>query len=139
MRKIGAVVYAGCFAVLSLAQNSPSGSGGARALSSGDRKFAMTVAQTDLAEIQIGNLALQKSNDPQVKQIAQRQIDDHTKTSEALKQIAATKGLTPPTETKTKHKALAAKLESESGKDFDKDFIKANSIDHHRVIKDFEK
>lgn len=104
-----------------------------------DQKFAMMAAQTDLAEIQVSNLALQKSNNDQVKQIAQRLIDDHTKTSTAMKQMAATKGMTLPTETDPKHKALATKLEGESGSQFDKDFISANVSDHHKVVSAFQK
>lgn len=44
-----------------------------------------------------------------------------------------------PTETDAKHKALAARLQRESGKDFDKDFIDANSKDHHKVVQAFQK
>jgi putative membrane protein len=104
-----------------------------------DQKFAMMVAQTDLAEIQVGQLALKNGGSEQVKTIAQKLIDDHTKTSDAMKQIASTKGLTLPTEPDAKHKALATKLESESGAQFDKDFLAANSIDHHKVVAAFQK
>jgi putative membrane protein len=104
-----------------------------------DKKFAMMVAQTDLAEIQMGNLALQKSTNDDVKKIAQKLVDDHTKTSDAMKQIASQKGLTVPTEPDAKHKALATKLQGESGDQFDKDFITANSADHHKVVKAFQK
>jgi putative membrane protein len=114
-------------------------SGSSTSVPGADKKFAMTVAQTDLAEIQVSNLALQKSNNDDVKKLAQKLIDDHTKTSDAMKQIASQKGLTLPTEPDAKHKALATKLEGESGAQFDKDFISANSADHHKVVKEFQK
>src|SRR3954468_16329721 len=101
----------GCFGIAAFAQNSQNGAAAASAVPGADKKFAMMVAQTDLAEIELGNLALQKSSDPQVKQLAQKLVDDHTKTSTALKEIAANKGLTLPTETDAKHKALATKLQ----------------------------
>jgi putative membrane protein len=56
-----------------------------------DRKFAMMVAQTDLAEIQLGNLTLQRSTNDEVKKIAQKLVDDHMKTSAAMKQIACSR------------------------------------------------
>jgi len=115
------------------------GPAGAAAAKGSDLKFATMVTQSDLAEIQVGNLALQKSNSDQVKKIAQRLVDDHTKSSQALKQIAASKGMTLPAETDPKHKALAAKLENESGDKFDKDFLAANSSDHHKVVAAFQK
>ncbi len=129
----------GCLGIAGFAQ-SPQAAGGTSASVPGpDKKFAMMVAQTDLAEIEVGNMALQKSTDPQVKQIAQKLVDDHTKTSTAMKEIATKKGMTVPTETDAKHKALATKLQGESGKDFDKDFLDANSKDHHKVVQAFEK
>src|SRR5947209_13396175 len=117
----------GCFGLAAFAQSSDPAGAAASAVPAADKKFAMMVAQTDLAEIQLGNLALQKSTDPQVKQIAQKLLDDHTKTSTAMKEMAPNKGLTLPTEPDAKHKSLATKLEGESGKDFDKDFLEANS------------
>jgi putative membrane protein len=120
-------------------QSSQGGQAAGAAVPGADKKFAMMVAQTDLAEIELGNMALQKSTNPQVKQIAQKLVDDHTKTSTAMKEIAAKKGLTVPTETDAKHKALATKLQGESGQDFDKDFLNANSKDHHKVVQAFQK
>lgn len=113
---------------------------GAKAAKGGaDAKFAMMVAQSDLAEIQISNMALQKSNSDQVKKLAQKIVDDHTKSSDALKQIASKKGMSVPTETDARHKALAKKLEAESGTQFDKDYIDANVKDHHKVVAAFQK
>lgn len=129
----------GCFGIVAFAQESQTGAAASTAVPGPDKKFAMMVAQTDLVEIEIGNMALQKSSDPQVKQIAQKLVDDHTKTSTAMKEIAAKKGMTVPTETDAKHKALATKLQGESGKDFAKDFLEANSKDHHKVVQAFQK
>jgi putative membrane protein len=84
-------------------------------------------------------MALQKSSDPQVKQVAQKLIDDHTETSTAMKEIAGKKGMTVPTETDAKHKALATKLEGENGKAFDEDFLEANSKDRHKLVQAFQK
>src|SRR5580704_8106786 len=43
-----------------------------------DRMFVGKAMQGGLAEVQLGQLTLQKSNNPQVKEFAQRMIDDHT-------------------------------------------------------------
>src|SRR3954470_4153157 len=113
--------------------------GAAAGMKGPDQKFATMVAQTDLAEIQVGNLALQKSTSEDVKKIAQKLVDDHTKSSTELKQIASSKNMTLPTETDAKHQALATKLQNDSPDKFDKDFIKANSADHHKVVSAFQK
>jgi putative membrane protein len=140
MRHIVRIGFWVLVAIPLLAQSTqPAQSGDGTELKGNDRKFAILVAQTDLAEIQVGNLALQKGNSPQVKQIAQKLVEDHTKTSTALKGIAAAKGLTLPADTDPKHKAVAAKLESATGEKFDKEFLSTNSKDHHKVMKEFEK
>lgn len=104
-----------------------------------DRAFAIMAAETDMAELQISKMALEKSESDQVKKIAQKLIDDHTKTSDAMKEIAAKKNLPLPQKVDSKHAMLAAKLEKESGATFDRDYLKANSADHHRVVAAFEK
>lgn len=123
------------FLPVALLAQKPAGSN----VSGPDRAFAIRVAETDLAEIEVGNMALEKSKDPKVKEIAQKLVEDHTKTSEALKQIAEAKSLPLPQEPDSKHKAIAMKLKAESGEAFDRDFLKANSEDHHKVVAAFEK
>jgi putative membrane protein len=128
----------GMFSQAAMAQTGGSGMS-ATSVPAADKKFAMMAAENDLAELQISNMALQKSNNDQVKQLAQKLIDDHTKTTNSMKEIAGKKGLTLPTQPDAKHQALATKLQSESGEKFDKDYIAANSMDHHKVVKAFEK
>jgi putative membrane protein len=107
-------------------------------LSAADKKFMIMSAQTDMAELQLSNLALQKSSDEKVKTLAQKLIDDHTKSSTAMKQLAQQKGVTLPDQTDAKHLALATKLQGESGEKFDKQFIAANMADHKKVVKAYE-
>ena len=52
--------------------------------------------ETDLAEIQLGQLALQKSTNPKVRQFAQKMVDDHSKANDQLRQVASANGLTVP-------------------------------------------
>lgn len=140
-----AMAAASMFTQPIIAQTGGSQAGGAQASGSSasvpgaDKKFAMMAAESDLAELQVSNLALQKSSNDDVKKMAQKLIDDHTKTSDAMKQIASQKGMTLPTEPNAKHKALATKLQGESGDQFDKDYVAANSMDHHKVVSAFEK
>ena len=135
---VAGLIAAGVFSQAAAAQTGGSSGSGA-SVPAADKRFAMMVAQTDIAELQVSNMALQKSNSDEVKKLAQKLIDDHTKTTDSMKEIASKKGMTLPTETDAKHKALAAKLQNESGAQFDKDYVTANSMDHHKVVAAFEK
>ena len=50
-------------------------------LSSSDRQFITTVAQDGMAEVELGKLAQEKASSADVKQFAQRMVNDHSKSS----------------------------------------------------------
>ena len=65
-------------------------------LSSDDHKFVMKAAEGGQAEVQLGQLALTKASSAEVKQFAQRMVDDHSKGNTELAQLAQTKGIVLP-------------------------------------------
>jgi predicted outer membrane protein len=48
------------------------------AVSAAEKKFATEAAQGGVAEVEMGQLAVQKATSPEVKQFAQRMVSDHT-------------------------------------------------------------
>lgn len=108
-------------------------------LSTGDKKFLMDAMQGDMAEIQLGQLALQKSTNPDIKQFAQKMVDDHTKLDQQVKPIAEQMGVTPPTALSPKASTLYAKLQSANGAEFDKQYAKAMVSDHREDDAEFKK
>lgn len=103
-----------------------------------DSKFMMQAASSDMMEIATGNMALQKSQNADVRKFAQMMVDDHTKTSEQLKSIAATKNVTLPAEMDSKHKAMADKLSGLSGDKFDMEYMKMQVKAHEAAVKLFQ-
>jgi putative membrane protein len=73
-------------------------SGGSSQLSRTDEKFVKEAAKSGMMEVQMGNLGVQKAQNEQVKQFAQKLLTDHTRANQELKQFASTKGLTLPSE-----------------------------------------
>ena len=53
-----------------------------------DKMFVRKALEGGMAEVQLGQLALQKSSNDDVKQFAQKMIDDHTKLGDQMKPIA---------------------------------------------------
>ena len=103
-----------------------------------DRMFVKNAMQGGMAEVQLGQLTLQKSNDDQVKQFAQHMIDDHTRMIDQMKPVAQQVGVTAPTEPSKKDKQTMAKLQALSGPAYDQAYIKDMVKDHKKDLGDFQ-
>jgi putative membrane protein len=106
--------------------------------SAGDSLFVKKALQGGIAEVQLGQLTLQKSNNDQVKQFAQKMIDDHTKLGDQMKPIAQQVGVSVPTEPSKKDKQTMAKLQALSGSAYDQAYIKDMVKDHKQDLSDFQ-
>lgn len=107
--------------------------------SSSDKKFVHSALEGGNAEVKLGQLAAQKGNSEDVKQFGQKMVDDHTKLGEQMKQIAQQQGIEVPDGVPAKDKALETKLNSLSGEEFDKAYIKAMVKDHQKDLSEFKK
>lgn len=107
---------------------------GGGALSSTDRQFLMKAAMMDMAEIQTGRLAVSQGASESVRQFGQRMIDDHTRTSQQLMQMASAAGFAPPQTLDSKHRAAADKLARQTGAAFDRAYMKQMVKDHQEAV-----
>jgi putative membrane protein len=101
--------------------------------------FWNEAAQSGMAEVMLGNLALQKSQNEQVRNFAQQMVTDHTAANEELKSLAATKSITLATDVDPKHRGALDKLNGMSGTDFDKAYMKQMVKDHEAAVKLFQR
>lgn len=104
----------------------------AESLAKADQTILKHLAQANIAEIETGKIALQKSQNNDVKAFAQQMIDDHTKGLQAVQAVAQNKGVTLPTEPDAKHKAMAKKLNNLSGDAFDRAYAEEAGIADHK-------
>lgn len=104
-----------------------------------DSEFMMKAARSDMAEIMMGNMALQKSQNEEVRRFAQMMIDAHTKTSEQLKPMAASKNVALPADVDAKQKSMSDKLSGLSGEKFDAEYMKGQVKAHEAAVKLFQK
>ena len=103
-----------------------------------DKMFVKKALEGSMAEVKLGQLAVQKGTDPQVKQFGQRMVDDHTKLIEEMKPVAEQLGVKVPTELSKKDQATLTKMEALLGADFDNAYIKDMVKDHKADDKDFK-
>ena len=113
---------------------SPSVGGGAM---KADQKFLMMAAQGNLAEIQMAQMAKQKSQSNEIQNYAQRLIEDHTKANEQVMQIATKKGLTLPKTPPANAMAMMTKMKKMSGAKFEKMYMQDMVKDHTKDVADY--
>jgi putative membrane protein len=106
-------------------------------LAPADRQFVKKAAEGGLAEVELGKLASEKADSPDVKQFGQRMVDDHSKANDQLKQVASEKGITIPDKLSAKDAATKARLEKLSGKAFDRAYMRDMVTDHTKDVSEF--
>jgi putative membrane protein len=109
-----------------------------KASKTGEHAFLREAYQSDLAEVQLGQLAQQKASNQQVKQFAQRMIDDHNKNLDQVKQVAQQEGVTLPEKPAAKDEATKNRLEKLSGKEFDHAYMRDMVKDHTTDVAKFK-
>jgi putative membrane protein len=102
-----------------------------------DQVFVREALQHSMAEVQLGQLALQKSSNDDVKRFAQKMIEDHTKLSDQINQVAVQMKVKAPDSPSKKDKSAIARLQAMNGDDFDKAYIKDMVKDHEQDEKSF--
>lgn len=121
-------------AISSRAQQ-PSAGGGAGA--GADTAFVTKIAEVGTAEVELGKLALQKTQRDEVKTFAQQMVDDHSKAGDELKALATAKNITWPAGLDAEHKALRDRLSKLSGAAFDQAYLQAMVDGHRKVAGEF--
>jgi putative membrane protein len=102
-----------------------------------DKSFLSMAAQSDVNEIAVSKLAEAKATNPRVKAFAHKMVVDHTMLSAKMKPFAQAWGLTPPAGPDGEHQAEIDKLNGLSGMDFDKEYMHAMDMDHHKALDAF--
>ena len=98
-----------------------------------DAEFMKSAAHSDQNEIQLSKMALAKGVTGDAKALADKMIADHTKSTAALKPIAANAKVTLPTDMDADHKAMAPQLEKLSGKEFETKYLAQMVTDHQKT------
>jgi putative membrane protein len=104
-----------------------------------DASFYKKAAEGGIAEVQLGQLAQDKSSTQSVKDFGAMMMKDHSAANDKLKAIADGKGIKLPTSPSVTQKASKTKLEVLTGNTFDKSYIKGMVEDHQEDIKEFQK
>lgn len=103
-----------------------------------DKMFLRHAIAGSMAQVKMGQLALAKSNNTDVKQFAQKMVTDHNALVEAMKPVAEAANVNQPKKLMKKDQETYDKLSQLSDTDFDHEYIAAMVADHHKDKKEFD-
>ena len=103
---------------------------------SADKSFIKDASEGSLAEVNFAKLALEKSQDPNVRKFAEQMIRDHEMLIDKMKPFAV-KYDVKPSGTPIMDHAKYQELKMKSGTDFDRAYVEAMVKDHNDDLKKF--
>ena len=101
-----------------------------------DKQFLRSAAQAGMADVKLGMLAVQKGG-PEVKELAQKLVDDHSAMNKNMAAVADGLGVMLPKKIDKDAQAEYDKLNSLSGKDFDTEFVVFMTKAHYQDLHNF--
>jgi len=103
-------------------------------LSSADQSLMMEVAKGGMMQLEVSKVAQQKATNPEVRQLAQAEIDEQTGLSAKLKEIADAKGVTLPDTPDAETQAMVTKLQGMSGAELDRMYVMESGVKGHEKL-----
>jgi putative membrane protein len=100
--------------------------------------FVEKAAQDGMTEVELGKVALEKSQNPEVRNFAQRMVTDHGKANSELATLAKQKGIDAPKKLDAEHQAMVKNLKAKDGASFDSEYSHHMNMDHSKAISLFE-
>ncbi|HEX8830027.1 MAG TPA: DUF4142 domain-containing protein [Longimicrobium sp.] len=108
-----------------------------------DANIAAVASASNQDEIQSSRVALEKGENAQVKQFAQRMVDDHSRMEQEMQALLQSKGITPqdnPQSTQMKQAAQTAiqALQGMSGRQLDSAYVAHQVRSHQATLQALE-
>ena len=85
-----------------------------------DRQFVNKAANDGLAEVELGQIAMQRAARPSVRSFAERMVTDHGRANAELAALAKSKGIAVPTAVEPAQQATRDRLSALNDGDFDR-------------------
>jgi putative membrane protein len=104
------------------------------AVSAGDRAFVDDLTIANMAEVELGLMAMERGSSPEVKKFADLMVKDHSKAGDELKQIATQYSIPVPAGLDEKHQNLKMKLSNLRGAEFDREYMSAMVDGHEDAV-----
>jgi putative membrane protein len=104
-----------------------------------DQQFVLKVSAGGMAEVNMGNVAVERGASEEVKKFGRHMVKDHTKANKELADLANKKGLKVATDADAEQQKKMSQLLKLDGPAFDREYMMSQIKDHKEVIALFEK
>ena len=99
-----------------------------------DKTFLKGQQETNIAEVALGKIVIERATSDKVRELATMLVADHQKVLELNKALHTKLGLTAPEEPSAEQKAAAEKIKAQTGAAFDQAFVAAQVEGHTKSI-----
>jgi putative membrane protein len=103
-----------------------------------DEAFVRKTLEDNQAQVQMGQLAAEKSSSDDVKKFGEKMVQIHQQLTEQFKPVAQKFGVSEPKDPSKKDKQEIARMQTLSGADFDTAFIQAMMREQQSDLKEFK-
>ena len=128
-----------CVGAVSCSNDDDNGNPIDNEISNQDREFARNATFSNLAEIEMGELAASKGNLEAVRDFGQMMVTEHTTAQSRLETIADSLNVEIPDTLQPDHKAMYEQLSALSGEAFDSAYIVSQVAAHEQAEQIFKK
>lgn len=98
--------------------------------------YVAQAANSDMYEIQAGELAAKNGQSQQVKDFGRMMVTDHTKSSQDMRAMVARAnlGTQPPARVDAEHQAMIDRLKAAKGEAFDREYMTQQMAAHRKAL-----
>ena len=101
----------------------------------GDARYLVErAAVAGPAEVELGRLAIERAQNPQVRAFAQTMVRDHSQALAELEQSVSGHDVYTPRDLDAEHRQIKERLDSLRGADFDREYMKV-MVEGHKEVK----
>jgi putative membrane protein len=104
-----------------------------------DKSFLKGQQETNLAEISLGKIVIERATSAEVKALAEKLVADHTAVSELNKTLSSKLGIDMPEQPSAAQQATADKIKAQSGAAFDAAYVAAQVEGHTKSVASAQK
>jgi putative membrane protein len=102
-----------------------------------DQRFLAKAIAAQMAEIKLGETAVKHASSAEVKQFAQKMVEDHTKARDKMLERARELKVNVAEKPDKSHKELLDRLSQLKGQEFDREYMKIMVENHEKALENF--